>query len=147
LVNKDEFVAPRQGQQVGQEVIVRGARTAMNNHQRGPMPYRRVIDQDTIGINEALLQEKNILRARSSAAHRLRLADLAIARQANQKGEHETADGNEECLFHGADYSSYSSGDCRYGKCDARPGWPPVVLPLNGPPPPLLLGSRTSEPA
>ncbi len=55
LVNEDEAVSAGQRKQVRQEVVVAGAGTAMEDDERGAGAEGHVIDEDAVGVNEALL--------------------------------------------------------------------------------------------
>ena len=54
FVNEDEPVVPRQRQQVGQEIIVRGARAAMHHHERSAAPNLPVINEHAMSVHETI---------------------------------------------------------------------------------------------
>ncbi len=55
LIDKDEAMGARQGQQPGQEVGVVGAGTAMQHHQRRAFAEFHVVDEHAVGVDKAIL--------------------------------------------------------------------------------------------
>ena len=99
LVNKDEFVGARQGHEVGQEIIMRGSRPAVYDHQRSPMAHDLVVDQRAVGVHKTFLNRINI------AARRARSSCLRLGSLCRSEPEHENAEKNKGCNFHAAHYN------------------------------------------
>ena len=55
LIDEDEPMRARQGQQPGQEVGVVGAGAAMQHHQRRAFAELDVVDEHAVGVDEAIL--------------------------------------------------------------------------------------------
>ena len=59
LVDEDETVAACERQKVRQEIIVRGARAAVDDEKRCSSSDRLVVDEDASGVHEALFLGKD----------------------------------------------------------------------------------------
>src|SRR5262249_54297328 len=54
LVEEDQPVVARQREEVGEEVVVRGARPAVEDDQRLPLPQDLVVEENAVGVDVAL---------------------------------------------------------------------------------------------
>ena len=81
LVDEDEAVGPRERQQVRQEVVVRGARPAVEDQQWLSVAERLVVDEDAVGVDEARLDLQDAV-----------FGSAASGVGADCRGAHEPAD-------------------------------------------------------
>ena len=86
FVNEDEPVMPRQRQQVGQEIIVRGARAAVDDHQRRAASDLPVIDEHAMGVHETIADGIDIRGFRLGFGGR-----LSEQRNGNEKKQRQNA--------------------------------------------------------
>ena len=52
LVDEHEPVRPRERQEMGQEIVVRGAGAAVDDEERGPAAHRLPVDEDAVSVHE-----------------------------------------------------------------------------------------------
>src|SRR5690242_14640226 len=60
FVDEHEPIRAHERQQVRKEVIVRGAGSAVDDHQRGASSNRLVVDQSTVTVDEAVLYGEQV---------------------------------------------------------------------------------------